>query len=308
MESLVQQISVSTSVTIARFLAHNLQSVMSTLDACVVSVMVIMASYTFGPKLQMSILSRRLAVLLLFHSIEPLLMTVVGVDPHVQSLMINAGILVIISVVPPDVSPELETIVTSVIYIYSDALAFLVGWRRERLSILVVLLLFFRVSVHVLQGRLQQIASYTLMTTVGSIVLDNGSDVFMDEKLFRYSMFLIILHAVTTDITEQVENTCLLAYVNFVTVTFASESFVTVVCAFFVCVLCKRYIGIQAWPTRVCVLLGVNMLVQTTLAYMQRLAVNDTFVTLKTAALVVQFAIHVMGELSLRLANNNPKG
>jgi hypothetical protein len=60
----------------------------------------------------------------------------------------------------------------------------------------------------------------------------------------------------------------------------------------------RHWPGENAWATHCALIVFVNLLVGTALGYIHRLAVYDTFVTLKTAALVLQFGLH---ELAVQL-------
>ena len=298
MDRIIYQISMSTSLTIVRFLNKNLHSVVNPLDTCILSVIVICVSYVCGPKLLMSQLSRRLAVLLMVQTIQPLITRLVSVDVRIQSIMINAGIISIMSVIPLTLPEEIETIVTSIIYLYSDTLNFLVSWRREQLSILILLVALFRLN-HTFMSkhpRLQQIFAISFITTISAIV--QSTDEQVDDKILRFSLFLIVLHVLTTDTAHQVEDSILYSYVTFVQSTFHSEPLAASVLAFLTAFACRHLIGISAWPTRACILIGSNILVQTVLDYMQRLAVFDTIVTLKTTALVLQFFMQILAKFS----------
>ena len=303
MDRIINQISVSTSLTIVRFLAKNLHSVISPLDMCILSFIIICVSYICGRNHHMSIMSRRLAVLLLVQTIQPLFTRIVGTDIHVQSVMVNAGVISFVSILPSDLPEELESIVASIIYLYSNTLNFFVHWRRERLSIIVTLVALFRLNNHYLasHGRLQQIFAISLITTISDLVQDTD-DTLVDARIFRFSLFLIVLHVVASNTAHQVEDSILYSYVSFVQNVLPSEPLSTTILAFLVSLACKRLIGIEAWPTRACILIGTNILVSSVLDYMQHLAVYDTIVTLKTTALVLQFAMQILAKLSF---NNN---
>jgi hypothetical protein len=50
--------------------------------------------------------------------------------------------------------------------------------------------------------------------------------------------------------------------------------------------------GPRAWITQCMLLVLINVTVESVLTYIEFLAVHDTFITLKTSALVLQFLLH----------------
>ena len=76
----MQQINVSTSLSLVRFLGSNLDSMLSALDMCVASVLVLLLSYLVGSEHVLSTLSRRLAILMILEKLKPLIVTVSSGD------------------------------------------------------------------------------------------------------------------------------------------------------------------------------------------------------------------------------------
>jgi hypothetical protein len=58
------------------------------------------------------------------------------------------------------------------------------------------------------------------------------------------------------------------------------------------------WIGLKSWPTRVAILVAVNVAVSRMLLYIKALAAFDTIVTLKTSAIVIQFLMHELSALT----------
>lgn len=298
MERIISQISISTSLIIAKFLSKNIHSILSPLDTCLLSSIIICLTYVFGQKHQMAILSRKLAVLLMVQTIQPLLTRVIGSDVHIQSIIINFGIISIISVIPCNRSEEIESLVTSIVYLYGNTLNFLVLWRREHLSVIVTLFMLFRLNNHYMPyPRLQQIIAISIMSTATDIIQDTD-DMLVDARILRFSLFLIVLHVVASDTAHQIEDTILYSYVGFVQEILPRQPFTTTVVAFLLSLICKHFIGVTAWPTRACILICTNVFVQSVLQYVQQLAVFDTIVTLKTCALVLQFVMQIAARFS----------
>jgi hypothetical protein len=59
-----------------------------------------------------------------------------------------------------------------------------------------------------------------------------------------------------------------------------------------------QWIGLESWATRVVILVLVNVTVSVAISYIQKLAVYDTVVTLKTSALIIQFVLHEFSVLT----------
>lgn len=298
MDRIINQISISTSLIIAKFLSKNIHSILSPLDTCLLSTIIICLTYVFGQKHQMALLSRKLAVLLIVQTIQPLLTRVISADVHIQSIIINIGIISILSVIPFNVSDELESLITATSYLYSNTLNFLVLWRREHLSVLITLLVVFRLNNHYMPyPRLQQIIAISIMSTATEIIQDTD-DTLVDARILRFSLFLIVLHVVTTNTAHEVEDTILYSYVGFVQNVLPQQPFTTTIITFLLSLVCKHCIGVTAWPTRACILVCSNVFVQSVLQYVQQLAVFDTIVTLKTSALVLQFLMQIAAKIS----------
>lgn len=299
MESIVKQVSTSTSLIIARFLSKNIHSVISPLDTCILGFLVICCSYVLGRNYQMSILSRRLALLLVVQTIQPMLMQTISSDVQIQTVMVNVGVISVITIIPFGMSNEVEHLISSVMYLYSDTLNFLLQWKEEQLSVATALVLAFHLNtVYVTQPRLQMIVSVSIVTTLSAIV-QNSDDQCIDTSILRYSLLLIVLHIVADDSIHEVEATLLYAYVAFVESTLPNEPFITTFVAFALSMACKQFIGLHAWPTKACILISTNIFVNSAVQYIQSLAVFDTIITLKTSALMIQYFTQTCTKISL---------
>lgn len=296
-DRIMNQIFTSTTLIIVRFLSSNFHTIMSPMDTILMS-MVIVCVTQMKKNYEMAILGRRLALLLLIQTIQPFLTNMIKSDFHIQTLFVNVGIIVLVSIVPSNISDEVNTIITSVIYLYSNVLDFLVQWKQIQLTILLCLIMVFYINNFYFQhyGRISEIISITTMTTISNIILESN-DTFADTRILRYSLFLIVLHVVTNDFAQQVENSILFAYIQFIEKALPYEWFITVVVTFLLAVVTHHSIGLKAWPTRVCVLICTDTIISSVLNYIKKLAQYDTIITLKTAALVVQFSIHITTKL-----------
>ena len=298
MERISHQMSMSTSLIIVRFLASNMSTFLSALDTCIMSFIIVCVVTLWGTKNAMSVLSRRLAVMLMVETVQPLLIRVIAVDVHIQSLIVNVGVIVVLCCIPNGLNEELEMLVTSMIYLYSRTLNFLLEWRREQLTILVCLVFMFRLNHrYTTQPRLQQIISISTISTISDLV-QLGDESSVENKVLRYSLFLIVLHVIATNTAHEVEDSLLYSYVSFVQYSLpANEPFLNIVFSALIAMFLTNTFGLRCWPTRVAYLCSSNIFVNSMLQYVRFLAVSDTIVTLKTSALVLQFFIQIVGQV-----------
>lgn len=298
MDRIINQISTSTSLIIVRFMFQHMKPLLSPLDTIILCTVIICFTYIWGQLHEMVVLSRRLSVLLIVQTLQPMLSNVIESDIKIQSIILNCGIISIMCVIPENQSNEIESLITSIMYLYSNVLDFLVAWHKEKLSVLVMLAMgFWLNNKYTWYNRLQQIISISIMTTVSSIVT-NTDESHIDAQLFQFSMFLVILHVVSMDMAHQVEDVIIYSYVEFVQTTLPNEPLITSIMAFFLSLACKVFLGVHTWQTRASILIFTNIIVQSFLNYIQRLAVYDSIVTLKTSALVLQFFIHIASKQS----------
>lgn len=307
-------VNVSTSMFIVRFLSTHLEDFMGRLDTVLYSVLVIQASNLFGKDYTLLRLSRRLSYLLIVEKIRPLASSWQGssVFVHIQSLLTNSLIITATALVPQNVAESSEgaIIITAVQFMYSDALNFVTRWRDIRLATLVVCV----VAVHYLGGlklrshigRVLVSIGATIGVTVAHTIITewhDGADVVGRDAAFGHGMetrILFLSMVATTaygcafflDVAESTRD-----YMTFLVASeFAAAahgwSWIVILLMGTACM--RWWPGPRSWMTQCMLIVLINVIVESVLSYIEFLAIHDTFITLKTSALVLQFLLHEM--------------
>jgi len=299
----MKQVQVSTSITLVRFLSKSLHDMMNPLDMCMFSVLVLCVTYVVGNEYVLSPLSRRLAVLLMLEKLRPLLATHIndGVIFHVHGLMVNAGFLSIVAVVPPFIkeSSEGSMLIQSFIYLYGDVFDFLA--QDASLHITLLCLGFVALALF---SKLDKKRSSVLDTTiqVGSIavtyllltILQTKYDGLSETSVVQTALIFTLLHFFHLPGMEDVEDYMVYNIAGSVQSYIKSDPWYWCGVLLIVMQAVAAWLTMRSMASQVLLLVIVNLAVATTLTYIQRLAVYDTIITLKTSALVLQFIVHEM--------------
>jgi len=305
----MQQINISTSLTLVRFLSVGLNPVMSMLDTCIMSLLVLMVSYVTGSKHILNTLSRRLAILLILEESRPLLLETASGQRtvHIRGLMVNTGVISILAVVPPSwkQSHEAQVLISSIMFMYADILLFLTAWGDLHLGLLVASLVFsYLINVFSSNGPSNTILYTSLQivsTALSSLVLKIITmhlEQRSDAAVLQLVLLFTLAHCVTIPVIHQSEDYMLYK------ISLILQGFITsdpwLWCGFLLLLsrFLAQWIGLEAWATRIAILVLVNITVAMTITYIQRLAVYDTIVTLKSSALIVQFVLHELSVLT----------
>jgi hypothetical protein len=305
----MQQINISTSLTLVRFLSVGLNPVMSMLDTCIMSLLVLMVSYVTGSKHILNTLSRRLAILLILEESRPLLLETASGQRtvHIRGLMVNTGVISILAVVPPSwkQSQEAQVLISSIMFMYADILLFLTAWGDLHLGLLVASLVFsYLINVFSSKGPSNTILYTSLQivsTALSSLVLKIITmhiERRSDAAVLQLVLLFTLAHCVTIPVIHQSEDYMLYK------ISLILQGFITsdpwLWCGFLLLLsrFLAQWIGLEAWATRIAILVLVNITVAMTITYIQRLAVYDTIVTLKSSALIVQFVLHELSVLT----------
>ena len=288
-------VNVSTTLTIVRFLTMSLNDWISPLETCLYSLLVIMCSELWGPQYQILKLSKRIGLLILVERIRPFATMWQGIDVFlkVQSVVVNVMVLVITSLIP--MTEEGSIIVTSVIYMYSSMFDFLSDDYSP-----IVLLPICGVIVGGLKSNhsmsrlvallVEVVASSAISLVITILALPRHS--FHDMRF----LFMALVTTMAFGVSQFLEASE--SAKDFLIYLIASEAASGLVgwtwagfMAMAVAIL-RVWPGPRFWITDCVLVVLVNILVAEALRYIRLLAVNDTFITLKTSALVIQFLIH----------------
>jgi len=305
---IMKQVQVSTSVTLVRFLSASLESSMSPLETCIFSFLVIAVTYVVGNEYVLSPLSRRLAVLLALEKVRPLLSGQIddGRIFHVHGLMVNAGFLSLVSVVPPSLkqNEEISTLLQSFIYMYSNIFGFLAdepGMGLALLSVGFVLLAWFttlRIEMGSVLSTLKDVVTISLTYLVLQII-QARSDKLTETALLQILLTFTVLHFLHMPGMQSIEDYLVFSIANSLQSYVKTDPWYWCLGLGLLMRALAAWLSYEALAVQVLLLVVVNLAVAATLTYIRQLAIYDTVITLKTSALVLQF---IVSDLSRRLS------
>ena len=302
------QINVASTMAVVEILSVSLHSYMSILDTMALSVLLIAGSYLSGHENTLILLSRRISMLLLVHLLKPALSSRVprglGFFTHMQSLMTNAGIICCLAFVPKwwRETQEGRVVSTAVIYLYTNLLDFVAEYKEMRLGVFMSASIgLWGVSTIQKNGKnFSQL--YSLFLEVVAIILSNLILIFLtpthipetDGQIIFVGLMITMTYAMSFvfDIAEGTENYLIYAVAAQVEAFVRDDWWFWAIglAAIFLCL--KKWIGPNVWITSCSLLILCDVIVSAALRYVRHLAAHDTVVTLKAAALVVQFILH----------------
>jgi hypothetical protein len=302
----MEQIQISTSLILVRFLSVQLRSSLSSLETCVMYTLIILLSHLMGPIHILCTLSIRLGVLLLLEEFRPLVS--LG-DDHLMRLMVGAGMLSIVAVVPPTIraSQEGKLIVSSVMYMYSDVLSFALGWRDAHVTVLIAGALASQwIGLQLERGDCSPI--YRVVLDIGSMSIASVViDIFAgfespqsDTSILFFLLLMTLLHFVPVRLASGTESYLLIRVASILQQSITSDAWLWCV---FLCLLSRAlqvWPGPEAFPTQISLVLFINVAISATLAYIQHLSMFDTLVTLKASALILQFIVHELASVTVQ--------
>ena len=302
----MQQINVSTSLSLVRFLGSNLDSMLSALDMCVASVLVLLLSYLVGSEHVLSTLSRRLAILMILEKLKPLIVTVSSGDNiiHIRGLMINTGVISILAVVPPawKTSQEAQTLINSITYMYSDIFLFMASWTDAHIGLLVCCSALSYWMDEASAGSPIFSATLNILSTaftslVFEIITQHTQNQY-DAAVIQWLLLFTMAHCIAIPAVHSTEDYMLFRVAGVFQGLISSDHWLW--CGFFFLLsrLLMSWIGLKSWATRVVILVAVNVAVSRMLMYIKTLAAYDTIITLKTSAIVIQFVMHELSSLT----------
>ena len=303
---IMQQINISTSLSLVRFLSAGLNSTLSALDMCVASILVLLLSYVFGYSHIISTLSRRLAILLILEEIRPLIVSAASGETivHIRGLMINTGVVSILAVLPQSFKEtnEAQTLISSIMYMYSDIFLFLTVWGDIHITLVVVCcVLSYLINSDTQQSLIFSSTLDIISTGITSLVftialahVERQRDVAVVQLLLMFT----VAHCASVPVIHRIEDYMLYRIASILQKFIVGDHWLW--CGFFLLLtrILTSWIGLGSWATRVTILVLVNVVVASLILYIQTLAVYDTIVTLKASALIIQFLLHEFSVLT----------
>jgi hypothetical protein len=303
---------------------------MGPLDTCLYSVVVIACTQVLGmgglawtQPYGLLGLSRRISFLLLVEKMRPFVrmwlddagLSANGWDAWVlvQSVLSNGLILMATALVPPELADSEEggVILTAVQYMYADVLRCgLVLWPDMRLALLALA----SAGLFVLGsgddkgsrvwGTLRDVGSVACANLVVGIVArdeENGDALAGPWPRLMYLLLVTtMVHsaAAFTGVARTAQEYLVFLVAMGIATACADglpKGADVAVVGFAAWLLYCVWPGRNAWISQCALVAFVNVLVSSALGYIRRLAAHDTFVTLKTSALVLQFLVHEVG-------------
>jgi hypothetical protein len=261
-----------------------------------------------GNEYVLSPLSRRLAVLLSLEKIRPMLSGQIddGRIFYVHGLMINAGFLSLVSVVPPRLkqNAEVATLIQSFIYMYSDIFGFLADDRGFSLTLLcagLVTLAFFNTMKYEVDSVLTTFKDVITISVTYMVlgIIQARTDGLTETALLKILLTFTVLHFLHMPGMENVEDYLVFSIANSAQSYIKSDPWYWCLTLAFLMRALAAWLSFGSLAVQVLLLVVVNLAVAATLTYIKQLAIYDTVITLKTSALVLQF---IVSDLSRRLS------
>ena len=332
-ERILHMVDVAASMSVVRYLLRHMEKGMqlSPLDACLYSVAVIGFTQAMMNRVhfQLASLSRRISFLILVEKVRPFVVAwmrdegrsgggiAASWEATGQAVISNGLILIMTALVPREIASTREgaIILTAVQYMYADVLSFVVRrWPDARLAALAL----GTAALHWLARQRFRSHLWVVLCDVGSaacvnlvvgLVVDmtevqdegvNGgwarllSLLLVTTMVYSVARFIGIAVAARDYFVFLVASEVPRAFM--VTGGESDSGWVELACLAAAATLFRTvWPGPRAWVSDCVLVAGVNVAVERVLGYIQRLAVNDTIITLKTSALVLQFMLHEFG-------------
>lgn len=292
-ESILRQIDVTMGVRTARFVASKLGDFLNPWDMCVMSLLSIFVSYVSKQQNQVVVLGRRLGCLLIVEKLNPWLRGLVSYRPGIQALLLNSGLVVLLTFVPQSVqsNSEGQIIFTSVLYVFLAAVQIDGGpqlWIAV-VSCWVVVWVAHSTVKSLLWRQCAAVASLIATNTLMGMLAP--TDMFDDAALLYLSLQVVILcSAVNNSLIASTRSYVIYNMASIIEPLANSDLGLAFVFLFFI--VLHNWFGLDSWVTQVCLLVFVGLVVNIVLSWVTYLSASDTVITLKVCALVLQFLIH----------------
>jgi len=297
----MNQVEVSTTLTLVRFLSVNLSEHLNPLDTCIVAIMILLVSFVLRHEYILSALSRRLAVLLILEKIRPLLTSHIdnGEIFKVHGLFINAGFLSMVALIPPTLqsNPEVALLMQSFLYLYSNIFDF---FSREQSMRITVLALSLLVKVYLSRYHAEKNSIAKTVINITDIaatylclaILQKSLHVDVTTQILQMLLYFLMFQFLHNPNLNDVQDFLVYNFASILLSTITTDKW------YWAAILLCMYQVTCAWLTvrspfvQVLLIMMTNLVVGNVLTYIKNLAVYDTIITLKTSAIVLQFVVH----------------
>lgn len=296
----MNQIDISTSLTLVSFLSRSLNDYLTTLDMTVVSVLVLLLTYIVGNEYVLSSLSRRLAILLILERLRPLFIKEISQKSilELQGLIIGVGILCVLAVIPNNLKQksEMAMLIQSFVYLYSDIFAFLAKEKNSQLQVFVMatvslgIIVKFHDSLSSVWKFLADVGAIIATSVILQIVQSNV-DSNPTTAILQNLLIINILHYIQFKAMQSVEDYMIYNIQNYIQTFITTDVWYWIAILGFVTQVMIIWLPLQNFFVQIIILTVVNKAVSTILKYIKELAIHDTVITLKTSAIVLQFIV-----------------
>jgi len=297
---IMNRIEITTSLTLVNFLSKKLDSIMSTLEIALASALILIFTYLIGKEYVLSPLSRRLAILLILERIRPWITEMTSKENlmQLQGLMVSTGFLCCIAIVPNTLKQiqEVQTLIQSFVYMYSNIFDFIIIDKNNHILVLCISSLSLGWLSLVEKGS----HVYNTFTNVLSIVATSLSlsiiqmsiQTDLETSILQLLMIFTILHYFHFNQLQNVEDYIIYNIAMFARNFITQDEWLYSFILFIIMQGLLYWISLKSQFVQILILIIVNTVVGLILDYIQKLAVYDTLITLKTSALVLQFVVH----------------
>ena len=297
---IMNQIDISTSLTLVSFLSKSLNDYLTTLDMTVVSVLVLLLTYVVGNEYVLSSLSRRLAVLLIMERLRPLFINEISQKSilELQGLIIGVGILCVLAVIPNHLkkNQEIAMLIQSFVYLYSDIFSFLAKEKNSQLQVLIMATILLGITVKY-HDSLSSV--WKFLADVGAIIatsvilqiIQSNVDSNPATAILQNLLIINILHYTQFKAMQSVEDYMIYNIQNYIQTFIKTDVWYWIAILGFAIQVMIIWLPLQNFFVQITILTIVNKAVSSILGYIKELAIHDTVITLKTSAIVLQFIV-----------------
>jgi hypothetical protein len=297
---IMNQIDISTSLTLVSFLSKSLNDYLTTLDMTVVSVLVLLLTYVVGNEYVLSSLSRRLAVLLIMERLRPLFINEISQKSilELQGLIIGVGILCVLAVIPTHLkkNQEIAMLIQSFVYLYSDIFSFLAKEKNNQLQVLIMATILLGITVKY-HDSLSSV--WKFLADVGAIIATSvilqiiqlNVDSNPATAILQNLLIINILHYTQFKAMQSVEDYMIYNIQNYIQTFIKTDVWYWIAILGFAIQVMIIWLPLQNFFVQITILTVVNKAVSSILGYIKELAIHDTVITLKTSAIVLQFIV-----------------
>jgi hypothetical protein len=309
----MNQVEVSTTLTLVRFLSSNLGQFLNALDTCILSVVILLVTFVVGREYLLGALSRRLAVLLILEKLRPLIAVHIanGELFKVHGLFVNAGFLSIVALIPPSIktSKEVSILMQAFLYLYSNVFDFLSRENGLQLTIFGFGLLS---KVWLAQCQAERNTVFRTLIEIAGIastylcfsIIQQTLEVDPVSQVFHLLLYFILFQYLHNPELDTIQDFLVYNFAIILIGFITSDEWYWAGILFVLYQLMSFWLTIRNGFVQILLIMLSNLVVGTILQYIRQLAVHDTVITLKTSALIVQFLIH---EFTIRVTEAQTK-